>query len=194
MNARGHRPHEAAVQGFKVELFGELRGKVVELGPGAGTNLPYFRRDIAWTGIEPNPFMHRYLRERAERLALDVDVRLGGAERIDLPSESVDAVASSLVLCSVRDVGKALAEVKRVLRPGGRFVFIEHVAADRGTWTRRLQKVIAPVNRVLGDGCHLERETWRDIYAAGFSEVAMENLELPLWLGGPHVAGYAIKR
>ena len=192
-NARGQRPHEAAVQGFKVELFGELRGKVVEIGPGAGTNLPYYRRDIAWTGIEPNPFMHRYLRERAQRLALQIDLRLGSADRLDIPSGSVDAVAASLVLCSVRDVEKTLAEVKRVRRPGGRFVFIEHVAAKEGSLTRRLQKIAAPLSRFFADGCHLDRDTWRDIYKAGFSEVAIEHVDLPLRLGGPHIAGYAIK-
>jgi ubiquinone/menaquinone biosynthesis C-methylase UbiE len=112
---------------------------------------------------------------------------------MDVASGSVDAVAASLVLCSVPNVEKTLAEVKRVLRPGGRFVFIEHVAAEKGTFQRRMQKLIAPINRVLGDGCQLDREIWRDIFAAGFGEVAIEHVPLPLWLGGPHIAGYAIK-
>jgi len=193
-NARGNRRHEAAVQGHKAELFGELRGKIVEIGPGAGTNLSCFRRDVAWTGIEPNPYMHRYLRERAKRLGLEIDLRVGRVEDMDVASDSVDAVAGSLVLCSVPDVARALGEVKRVLRPGGRFVFIEHVAADRDTWARRTQKWIAPINRVFGDGCRHDRDIWRDIFVAGFAEVRIERIELPLWLGGPHIAGYAVKR
>jgi ubiquinone/menaquinone biosynthesis C-methylase UbiE len=192
-SARGNRRHEVAVRDYKLDLFGRLSGSVVEIGPGVGNNLRYFPRDIAWTGIEPNPFMHRYLHERADRLGLNIELREGTVERVDLESDSVDAVACSLVLCSVPNVGRALAEVRRILRPGGRFVFVEHVAAAGGTFAHRAQRWAAPLMRIMGDGCRLDRETWRDILDGGFSEVRIEHFGLPLWLGGPHIAGYAIK-
>jgi ubiquinone/menaquinone biosynthesis C-methylase UbiE len=93
------------------------------------------------------------------------------AERIPLPDASVDAVAATLVLCSVADQGRVLAEVRRVLRPGGRFVFFEHVAAPAGTWSRRLQRCWAVLSRRLDAGCDPGRDTWRSIEAAGFREV-----------------------
>jgi len=113
---------------------------VLEIGPGAGPNLAYFSPHIRWVGIEPNPFMHPYLRRQAERLNRTVEIRDASAERVPLQDNSVDAVVSTLVLCSVKDVSGALQEILRVLRPGGRFVFIEHVAAPPGTWLRRLPR------------------------------------------------------
>ena len=194
MSSIGSKRHEGAVHAYKRDLFGALRGEVLELGPGTGNNLSYFSRHIQWTGIEPNPFMHGYLRERAARLGISVELVPGTVERINLPTASVDAVVGSLVLCSVDDVPTALAEVQRVLRPGGTFAFVEHVAAAGGTLTARMQKWVGPLQHAMADGCHTHRETWRDILDAGFAQVCIEHFGLPMRLGGPHIAGYATTR
>lgn len=84
---------------YRRALLGALRGDVLEIGPGTGANLPYYASDIRWMGIEPNTFMHRYLRNRAESLGLNVDLRTGTAERLGTDDELMDAVADTLVLC-----------------------------------------------------------------------------------------------
>ena len=142
----------------KRTLLQGLTGQVLELGPGTGANLKYYGADVRWTGLEPNPYMHAYLRAEAGRRSLAMDLRLGTAERTELPAASVDAVVCTLVLCSVPDVEVVLGEVLRVLKPGGQFVFIEHVAAPRGTTLRCLQRLGNPITQCLGDGCHLDRE------------------------------------
>jgi SAM-dependent methyltransferase len=118
--AAGGDAYERLVAIRKRELLGPLRGTVLEIGPGTGTNLAYLAPDVRWLGIEPNPHMERYLRREAEPLGRSIEVRSGTVERLDLMDASVDAVVSTLVLCSVPDQARALAEVRRVLRPGGR--------------------------------------------------------------------------
>jgi len=191
--SRGNGRHEAAVGARKEQLFDSVRGTVVEIGPGAGNNLSYLSPLVRWIGIEPNPFVHAHLLERADRLGLSAEVRLAHADATQLPSGSVDAVIGTLVLCSVDDVDETLAEVKRILRPGGRFVFLEHVAAPEGTWRRSAQRMLNPLQSFFGDGCRLDRETWKSIAAAGFARAEIEHFELPLLLGGTHIAGVAIK-
>jgi ubiquinone/menaquinone biosynthesis C-methylase UbiE len=93
----------------------------------------------------------------------------------------------------VDDLDRALGETLRVLKPGGRFVFLEHVAAPRGTWLRRLQRLAHPVWRIVADGCHPDRETDAAIVAAGFVAVRLERFSLPMGLVGPHIAGVALK-
>ena len=161
--SKGGAAHERLVEQRKRGLLGQLAGTVLEIGPGTGANLGYYPRTVRLLGVEPNPHMHKYLRREAERLDRDIEIREGTAERLDVPDAAVDAVVSTLVLCSVRDQQAALVEVLRVLRPGGRFVFVEHVAAPRGTWRRRLQRAMRPVWSLLGDGCQPDRETWRVI-------------------------------
>ncbi len=191
--SRGISAYERLVADRKRELFAPLHGTVLEIGPGTGTNLAYFAPDVRWLGIEPNPYMERYLQREAARLGRGIEVRGGTVERLDLMDASVDAVVSTLVLCSVRDQARALAEVRRVLKPGGRFVFLEHVAAPRGTWLRRAQRAVRPAWRLLGDGCFPDRETWQAIGRAGFVEVALERFQLPLPIMSPHVAGWAVR-
>ena len=191
--AQGNARYAKAVDGYKRALFGELEGAVLEIGPGAGVNLPYYRPDVHWTGVEPNPYAHDYLRREAERLNLAVDIRPGAAEQLPARDESIDAVVSSLVLCTVHDVPGALREALRVLKPGGRFVFIEHVAAPAGTWLRSTQRAIRPLWQVLGDGCQPDRETWRAIEDAGFARVEMTQFRAPVPIAGPHIAGFAVK-
>ncbi len=177
----------------KERLLGELTGTVVEIGPGAGVNLPYYCPGVRWIGVEPNAHFHARLRKKVSRFGIDADVIGGVAERLDLPDASADAVVSTLVLCSVEDIAAALAEVRRVLKPGGRFVFIEHVAAPEGSFLRRVQRGIKPLWGVLADGCRPDRETGRLIEAAGFADVRIEQFDaaMPLPIVRPHVIGTA---
>jgi ubiquinone/menaquinone biosynthesis C-methylase UbiE len=191
MAAQGSPRYERLVAGTKSALLSPLEGTVLEIGPGGGANLPFLRGDVRWIGVEPNPFAHPYLHDAADRLGLDAEVRLGTAERLPVSDRSVDAVIGSLVLCSVRDPAAALREVRRVLRPGGRYVFVEHVAAHHGRPLRFLQRLMRPVWRAMGDGCHPDRDTGALIAAAGFAGVVQRPFELPIPVVGPHVAGLA---
>lgn len=147
----------------KRSLISGLTGRVLEIGPGTGANLEYYPEELLLTGLEPNPHMQQYLREKAGRLGRQIDIITGAAEEIPLEDESMDGVVSTLVLCSVTDVQQALHEIKRVLKPGGTFLFIEHVAAPKHTFLRRIQRWIKPLWRRMADGCKPERETWKAI-------------------------------
>ena len=192
MLAVGCRRYDQRVEARKRMLLGALRGTVVEIGPGAGANLRFYAPDVRWVGIEPNPWAHAYLTREAARVGLrDATVREGTAESLPFGDASVDAVVSTLVLCTVPDVPGALAEARRVLRPGGRFVFVEHVVAPEGTRTRAAQRLVRPVWPLLADGCHPDRDTERAIRAAGFAHVELERFRAPVPVIAPHVAGVA---
>jgi len=192
--SRPNRRYDAMVAEEKRALLAPLSGTVLEIGPGGGGNLPFLsatRSDLHWIGIEPNPFFHDRLRARGERLGIDVDVRAATAEALPMPDRSIDAVISTLVLCSVRDPAAVLREVRRVLRPGGRFVFVEHVGAPHGTGLRFAQRALRPAWRAFSDGCHVDRDTGGLIEAAGFSAVDLRHFTLPVPIMGPHIAGVA---
>lgn len=174
-------------------LLGDLHGDVLEIGPGTGPNLVYYPRDIQWLGIEPNPAMFPYIQREAQRLGMAIQLRDGRAEQLDAADSSFDAVVATLVLCSVADTQQTLQEILRVLKVGGRFVFIEHVAAPRKSGLRRLQQFVKPLWKPLGDGCHPDRETWAIIENAGFSSVQIEHFRLDVPIAGPHIAGFAVK-
>lgn len=187
-------PHyEKLVDGRKKELFSGIRGITLEIGPGTGPNLKYYSGDVQWIGIEPNPYMHPYLRKEAESRGRAADVRLANAENLPVEDDSVDFVVSTLVLCSVPDPQAALREVLRVLKLGGRFVFLEHVAAGRGTALRKLQRTLRTPWRWFVDGCHPDRETGRLIQGVGFREVTLDEFRLPLGIVAPQIAGWAEK-
>jgi SAM-dependent methyltransferase len=179
---------------YKSQLFADVSGTVLEIGPGAGTNLRQFTANkICWIGVEPNPYMNRHLAEEARRLALRIDVVCGTAEELPIRAASVDYVISTLVLCSVVDPGRALSEVQRVLKPGGKLIFIEHVAASPGTLLRRLQSAVKPLWRRMGDGCHPDRDTCSAIEGSGLIMARVTEFDAPLPIVRPHIAGYAIK-
>jgi len=142
---------------IRKRLFARLY-PVLEIGPGPGTNLAYLPPGVQYLALEPNPFFHPRLREEARKRGLALTLLPGRAEAIPLPEGSVDLVVGTLVLCSVKDPRKALAEVHRVLRPGGAYLFLEHVAAPKGTPLRFLQEAATPLFFFLGDGCHPNRD------------------------------------
>jgi len=195
VQARINARYESSVAGRKQVLFSGVQGNVLEIGPGTGVNLVYLPVGIRWIGIEPNTYMHRYLRELGSKLGMNLDIRVGTAERLPVPDNSMDVVISTQVLCSVTNPGEALREIERVLKPGGHFVFLEHVAAAPGTTLRRWQRFVRPVSLLLGDGCHPDRETWNDIEQAGFALIQLEHFEVsPALWSRPHIAGVASKQ
>lgn len=177
-------------------LVGALRGTVLELGPGDGGNLRYYQPDVRLVAVEPGAPARGRTAAAADRLGLRARVLDGRAEQLALPGGCVDAVVCSFVLCSVGDQAAALAEVHRVLRPGGRFLFAEHVAAPAGTWVRRGQNVVAALTALVGGHCKPDRETGLAITRAGFDVVDLHRYDLPgpLGAGIPHIAGAAERR
>ena len=130
---------------------------------------------------------------RAERLGLKVRLIGACAETIPCPDHCFDSVVSIHVLCSVRDQARALAEVRRVLKPGGVFLYMEHVAAEPGTFAFHAQHLVDPAWSLLGDGCHLTRRTGQAIFEAGFSQVQLQRVAFRYAaLVSPHVVGRAI--
>jgi SAM-dependent methyltransferase len=187
-------PADAFAQEIRAPLIARAGGDVLEIGAGDGGNLPHVPAGIRLTLLDANPYMLRYLRARAARLNLPADRALvAGAERMPFPAASFDTVISVHVLCSVADQGRALGEIRRVLRPGGAFLFLEHVAAPRHTNVYRWQRVVNPAWQVIGDGCHLTRDTGAAIRAAGFREVVIDDLQVPgTAVTSPHIVGWAL--
>ena len=112
---------------------------------------------------------------------------------MSLTDSSVDAVIGTLVLCSVSELQLVLLEIIRVLKPGGRFYFIEHVAAPTGSWLSLLQGGVRPAWQYLFDGCQSNAKTLEEIKAAGFSKVIYEEFQAPLPVVSPHISGFAEK-
>lgn len=126
--------------------------KVLEIGPGPGTNLAHLPEGVAYLALEPNPFFRPHLREEARKRGLALTLLPGRAEAIPLPGGSVDLAVGTLVLCSVANPEKAIEEVHRVLRPGGAYLFLEHVAAPKGTPCASSRRRPRPSSFSLGTG------------------------------------------
>lgn len=170
----------------KCGAFGGLDAPVVlEIGAGTGANLRFLAPGTSLYALEPNLRMHDGLRRACERAGVDVTILATGAEAIPLPDASVDEVICSLVLCTVRDPEGVLAEVRRVLRPGGRFRFVEHVAAPRRGVRRLVQVAIRRPWGWVFEGCSPARDTTSAIAAAGFSSVRIERRKFRMSLFWP---------
>ncbi len=168
-----HKVHGRA----KREAIGAMSGTIVELGPGTGANMRYYTPGVRVIGIEPNPAMHDRLRAKAAEHDVDLEIRTLRGESIDVEDEYADGVVATLVLCGVDDPRRVLSEVRRVLKPGGTFFFVEHVIAPEGTKTRVAQKVLVRPHRWLFNGCEINRDTASVIRAAGFANVELSEID-----------------
>jgi SAM-dependent methyltransferase len=181
----GPRADARGMEARRRALVGPSRGLVVEIGAGTGLNLPHYPSAVtSVVAVEPDPHMVKRLRPATARAAAPVRLVRAQAE---------DTVVCSLVLCSVRDPSRALAEVTRVLAPDGELVFFEHVRSDDPRFARR-QDLVERTWGWVGGGCHPNRETVAAIRAAGFAIQDLERWNEP---GGmfakPHVLGRATR-
>src|SRR5215211_6519878 len=169
-------------------------GEVLEIGGGTGANLPHYRGVERVTIAEPDPFMRAKLWPKLENARIAVEVSDAGAEALPFEDDSFDTVVSTLVLCTVPDQGAALREIRRVLCPGGRLLFIEHVRASGSM--ARWQDRIDPLWGKLLAGCHPNRDTVTAMGQAGFETETLESFYPPVPLSGltPHVQGVATVR
>ena len=175
-------------------LVGSLTGDVLEIGAGTELNLPRYRRVARLVAIEPDPHYRRRLQARAHHAHVGAEVIDARAETLPFSDQSFDHVVTSICLCSVTDLQATLAEIHRVLRPGGSLAFLEHVRGTGrlGRWQDRL----TPLQRRLAEGCNLNRDTQAAIQAAGFHLEAAERFTMPR--GHPlikhAIQGTAVKR
>jgi ubiquinone/menaquinone biosynthesis C-methylase UbiE len=163
------RMEQARVGAWRAELLAPLDGTVLEVGAGTGVNLPHYRPAVTRLVLaEPDRDMRKRLAASVARSGrAGVEISEASLRTLPFADGELDAVVCTLVLCSVRDPAAALAEIRRVLRPGGALVFIEHVAhaePARLAWQRRLE----PVWRRIAGDCRLTRRTAETIAAAGF--------------------------
>jgi ubiquinone/menaquinone biosynthesis C-methylase UbiE len=177
---------------WRRELLADVAGDVLEIGAGTGKNLDHYRFDAIRRLVLAEP--DRHMRKKLEaRAAQHADVTAWAAESLEAPAASFDVVVATLVLCSVGDVARVLAETRRVLRPGGRLIFFEHVVApdaSRRAWQRRVE----PVWRRIAGNCHLTRDTERAIVSGGFTieRITRESARKAMPIVRPTIRGVAI--
>ena len=160
-------------------LLRTATGRVLEIGGGTGANLPFYSDGVAELVIaEPEEAMARRLERKLPGYCIPTRIFCAPAEQLPLPAESFDYVVSTLVLCSVTDPARALAEVRRVLKSQGRLLFIEHVRSDNPKLARWQDRLRRPWSWV-GHGCQCNRPTVESIRAAGFSITELRHENLP---------------
>jgi ubiquinone/menaquinone biosynthesis C-methylase UbiE len=192
-----HEPAE--IRRHRDELLAGLSGRVIELGAGVGSNFAHYPATVTEVvAVEPEPYLRERARAAAARAAARIEVVDGDADHLPAEDGSFDAAVACLVLCTVPDQARALAELRRVLRRGGELRFYEHVRSDRPVLAlsqRAVDRVFWP--RAFG-GCHTARDTPSAIEAAGFEVEDQRRMwvnPLPIAFPvAPHAIGRAHRR
>lgn len=179
---------------WRAEVLSRARGRVIEIGAGTGVNLPLYPATVDEIVLtEPDPHMRKRLARKASELRVSARIVDASADALPFADGAFDTAVATLVLCTVPDAPAALAEIRRVLVPNGKFLFLEHIGGDEGSRRLVWQHRVEPVWRRLAGGCHLTRHTVDSITAAGFEITWLEREDFPgaLKLGSPVVRGAA---
>ncbi len=196
---KGH-PFLAMLMDYVMRPMERLRKKVVlqasgvvlEVGVGTGLNLPEYKDIEALYGVEPDPYMLRRAQKRAEGVSFPVELHKTGGEMMPFEDEFFDTVVVTWVLCSIPEPQQALAEIYRVLRPGGRLLYVEHTHSHF-PFASRIQNLFNPVWRRMAGGCNINRDSVSMIQEAGFSDVQTQPSGRESWTLFPMYRGMAIK-
>lgn len=164
---------------YRARVIPAAEGRVLEIGIGSGLNLPYYATSVEHvTGLDPSPKLLAMAREAARSTSLPLELIEHGAEEIPMQDGSIDTVVTTWTLCSIPEAQRALGEMRRVLKPAGRLLFVEHGRSpDSGV--RRWQDRLTPVWRRIGGGCHLNRAISELIEHAGFRVERLETGYMP---------------
>ena len=184
---------DAEVANHRRRLLAGLAGRVIEVGVGNGLNFPYYPATVTEVlAVEPEPYLRRLALAAARQVPVPIRVVDSTAEALPAHDGAVDTVVASLVLCTVADLDRSLAESCRVLRPGGTLRFYEHVRADTPRLARWQDRLARPWGWLAG-GCHPNRDTVTAISAAGLRVVALDRFDLQAMppLVRPHMLGVA---
>jgi SAM-dependent methyltransferase len=165
------------------QIIPEARGRVLEIGIGSGLNLPFYSSQVVNVcGVDPSRELLQMARKEAGSVAFPVELLNASAEELPVTSETIDTIVMTWTLCSIPDAGKALSEMRRVLKPGGQLLFVEHGLAPEAkvrAWQNRINR---PWRAVSG-GCNLNREVDRLVASAG---LAIHRLDTK-YLRGPRM-------
>ena len=180
------RRYDRQIEPWDRRLFGDSRpwvcsravGDVLEVAVGTGRNLPFYPEGVRLTGVDWSPAMLAVARERAAALERDVDLRQGDAQALDFPGDSFDTVVCALGLCAIPDDRRAVTEMARVLRPGGRLLLVDHIAASART-LRAAQWLYERISIPLA-GEHFRRRPLRHVRDLGLLIEETERLKLGL--------------
>jgi ubiquinone/menaquinone biosynthesis C-methylase UbiE len=189
------RTEQRGLRAQRAELLAQARGATLELGAGTGLNLAHYPSAVTELVLsEPDEFMGARLRQRVAAADRAAEVVVASGERLPFPDERFDTVAATLILCTAPDPAGVLAEVARVLRPGGRFLFLEHVRSE----DRRLarwQDRLAPLWPYVADGCVCNRTTLATLEASPLEVEFVEHRTLPAAppLVRPTIVGHAVR-
>jgi ubiquinone/menaquinone biosynthesis C-methylase UbiE len=172
------KSEKAGLRALREELLAGANGEVLEIGAGTGANLPFYGSGVeSLTMTEPEPAMLRRLQGRAREQAPGAMILRAPAEDLPFEDDTFDVAVSTLVLCGVGDQPRALRELRRVLRPGGRLLFIEHVRSDDVKLARK-QDRLNGLNRFVV-GCDCNRPTLDSIRQAGFTVTQLDHTVVP---------------
>lgn len=198
-------PHEAFDEVRCKDISSGVSGRVLEIGPGPGSNFRCWTDNTGiteWVGVEPNEFFE--IEQARQKSAYNISfptktVWMGAENNLDIEPATFDFVVSTHVLCSVGDVTPVLAQIERALKPGGKYFFVEHVAAEKDTYNEYFQRLVAPLFFRVGAGCEfkdMRSELTQPQIVRAF-DMQIEDFEadsMPLPILVPHVRGVATKK
>ncbi len=168
------------------EVVGPANGIVLEIGFGSGYNLPFYKEIVKLYALDPSRELYNYSKDRVDSVAFPVEYFQCSAEEIPLKNDTVDTVVSTWTLCSIPNLAKAMKEIRRVLKPGGRFLFVEHGQSPKKI-NSMVQKLVTPITRLYAGNCHLDRKIDDFIRDSGLT---ITNLEILPEEGRPLMFSY----
>ncbi|KKW81026.1 MULTISPECIES: class I SAM-dependent methyltransferase [Acinetobacter] len=152
----------------RAELIKKIRGEVLEIGFGTGLNLPFYQAVDQLYALEPNPDVYRLAQKRIFDTPFHIQHIQASAEKLPFADHSVENIVSTWTMCSIANLAQALQEIHRVLKPEGNLHLIEHVQYHDNSTLKKLQDLLTPIQKVLADGCHLNRNIELELLNAGF--------------------------